>query len=55
MKLEQIQIALFAAYDMRNSMTNAIRERPTDNENFGESIAQIIEILEQLELQETEA
>ena len=54
MSLEKIQIALFAAYDVRNAMPKSIRERPTENENFGDSIDQIIEILECLEqFQET--
>jgi hypothetical protein len=49
MKLEDIQNALFAAYDMRNAMTSEIKKRSTDNDTFGESINQVIKFLEDLE------
>lgn len=49
MSLEKIQIALFAAYDIRNAMNKSMRAFPTANENFGETIDEIIEILEQIE------
>jgi len=49
MDLEQVQIALFHAYDIRNAMTAADKCRPTENDNFGESLAQVISFLEALE------
>jgi len=49
MKLEDIQNALFAAYDLRNAMTSADKRRPTSNENFGKSLAEVIEFLVGLE------
>jgi len=49
MTLEQIQIALFAAYDIRNAMTSTEKQRPTANDTFGESIDEIISFLETLE------
>ena len=55
MNLEQIQIALFSAYDVRNAMSQKQRKQNTQNETFGDSIDQIIEILEQLEMQEVQA
>lgn len=51
MNIEQIQIALFAAYDIRNAMSRTDRSKPTDNENFGESLDTIIETLECFEQQ----
>jgi hypothetical protein len=47
--LEQLQIALFAAYDIRNAMNTEDREQPTENDTFGESIDLIIESLVELE------
>jgi len=49
MKLEPIQNALFAAYDLRNAMSNAEKRKPTDNDTYGESLDVIIETLEILE------
>jgi hypothetical protein len=53
MKTEQIQNALFAAYDLRNSMTNEDKARPISEASFGETFGsnldELIEFLEQLE------
>ena len=49
MNLEQIQNALFAAYDIRNAMTSADRRKPTENDSYGESLDLITQFLEQLE------
>jgi len=49
MKLEPIQNALFAAYDLRNAMSNAEKRKPTDNDTYGESLDLIIDTLEMLE------
>lgn len=49
MKLEHIQQALFAAYDLRNAMTSADMKRPTENESMGECLTEVIEFLEALE------
>ena len=54
MKLEGVQNALFAAYDLRNAMTAADKRRPTENAPFGESLDEVIEYLEQLEALLTE-
>ena len=54
MNLEQIQKALFAAYDLRNAMTSTDKKRPTENETFGDSLAEIIGFLEDLEVEVTE-
>lgn len=51
MKLEEIQIALFAAYDVRNAMSSADKRKPTENDSFGESLDTIIETLERIEQQ----
>ena len=51
MNLEQIQNALFAAYDIRNAMSSADKRKPTENDNYGESLALIIETLEQIEIE----
>ena len=48
--LDQIQNALFAAYDMRNAMNSKIKALPTENDTLGESLEQIIEFLEHLEV-----
>lgn len=55
MNLEQIQNALFAAYDIRNAMSSADKRKPTENNNYGESLALIIETLEQAEAAMREA
>jgi len=52
MKLENIQNALFAAYDLRNAMTSADKKRPTENDTFGDSLEDIIDFLESLENEE---
>tara|TARA_R110000868_G_scaffold260493_3_gene518664 strand:- start:2280 stop:2456 length:177 start_codon:yes stop_codon:yes gene_type:complete len=52
MKLEDVQIALFAAYDLSNSMiVMGLGSRPTENDTFEESIAVIIDFLISLETQ----
>jgi hypothetical protein len=51
MRLDEIQNALFAAYDIRNAMSNAEKRKPTDNDTYGESLDLIIETLEILEAQ----
>lgn len=51
MRLDEIQNALFAAYDIRNAMSSAEQRKPTDNDTYGESLALIIETLEALETQ----
>jgi len=54
MKLVHIQQALFAAYDLRNAMTNADMRRPTEGESMGECLTEVIEFLEVLEKQNEE-
>ena len=49
MNLEDIQIALFSAYDIRNAMTSSDKRKQTENDNFGDSLEQIISFLEALE------
>ena len=53
MKTEQIQNALFAAYDLRSSMTNKDKARPISEASFGETVGSnldgLIDFLEQLE------
>jgi hypothetical protein len=49
MTLETIQSALFCAYDLRNAMTSEDKRRPTENENFGNTINELIGYLEALE------
>jgi hypothetical protein len=49
MKLDELQCALFAAFDIRNAMTQAERRKRTDNDSYGESLDLIIEFLEALE------
>jgi hypothetical protein len=49
MRLDEIQNALFAAYDIRNAMSNAEKRKPTDNDTYGESLDLIIKTLEMLE------
>jgi hypothetical protein len=52
MRLEEIQTALFAAYDIRNSLDPEILARPHDDEDsdtFGFLLEIIIEELESLE------
>ena len=51
MRLDEIQNALFAAYDIRNAMSGAEQRKPTDNDTYGESLALIIETLEILEIE----
>ena len=50
MKLVYIQQALFAAYDLRNAMTNVDMRRPTQGESMGECLTEVIEFLELLEI-----
>jgi len=49
MQLEQVQCALFAAYDIRNAMSSADKRKPTANDNYGQSLNQVIDFLEALE------
>jgi hypothetical protein len=49
MRLDEIQNALFAAYDIRNAMSTAEKRKPTENDTYGKSLALIIEKLEILE------
>lgn len=49
MKLENVQSALFAAYDLQNAMTTSDKRRPTANEDFGNSLTEVIEFLAGLE------
>ena len=51
MKLVHIQQALFAAYDLRNAMTRADMRRPTEGENMGACLTEVIEFLELLEIE----
>ena len=51
MKLVHIQQALFAAYDLRNAMTDADMRRPTEGESMGECLTEVIEFLELLEIE----
>jgi hypothetical protein len=48
-KLADVQQALFAAYDLKNAMTKADMRRPTENDNMGECLTEIIGFLEKLE------
>ena len=57
MKLVHIQQALFAAYDIRNAITDADRKVRTEGGSVGDCLDEIIETLENLETemeQETE-
>ena len=49
MQLEQVQCALFAAYDIRNAMSSAEKRQPTENDTYGQSLNQVIDFLESLE------
>lgn len=49
MRLEDVQNALFAAYDLSNAMTSADRRRPTENAPMGESLQDVIDFLISLE------
>ena len=49
MRLDEIQNALFAAYDIRNAITEADRSVRTEGESVGASLDLIIETLEILE------
>ena len=49
MKLVHIQQALFAAYDIRNAMSDADRRKPTEGESMGKCLDEVIDTLEQLE------
>ena len=50
MKTENVQTALFAAYDLQNAMTAADKRRPTENDTFGECLKEIITFLVGLEI-----
>lgn len=49
MKLVHIQQALFAAYDIRNAITNADRAVRTEGGSVGECLDEIINTLENIE------
>ena len=49
MKLVHIQQALFAAYDIRNAMSNTDRRKPTEGETMGDCLDEVITFLEALE------
>ena len=49
MSLEEVQCALFAAFDIRNAMSHADKRKPTENDNYGDSLDLIIEVLEKIE------
>ena len=57
MRLEHIQVALFAAYDIRNALTSEMKELPADRDgteySLGESIDDVVEFLEALEGEHT--
>jgi len=52
MRLDEIQNALFAAYDIRNAMSPAEKRKPTDNDTYGKSLNLVIEFLEALETEQ---
>lgn len=58
MNLEKLQVALFAAYDIRNVLPTKVKEKPCDNDGtsytIGESIDDVIEFLEQQETELTQ-
>ncbi len=53
MNLVKLQVALFAAYDIRNVLPASVKNKPCDNDGtaytIGESIDDVIEFLESLE------
>lgn len=53
MKLDDIQSALFDAYDIRNALSDKVKNRPKDNEGsditIGDCLDDIITTLESLE------
>ena len=49
MKLVDIQQALFAAYDLRKAMRDSDRRKPTEGDNVGTCLDEIIQTLENLE------
>lgn len=55
MSIEQIQIVLFAAYDLRKTLTREELQRPiyeaSFDETVGDTLGAIIETLEQIEEQ----
>jgi len=55
MKLVHIQQALFAAYDIRNAITNADRAARTEGGSVGECLDEIINTLENIEAEIEEA
>ena len=56
MKIDEIQTALFAAYDIRKSLTEKEKRRPIPEASFGETLGgnlnEVINFLEQLERRE---
>ena len=58
MDLEKLQVALFAAYDIRNVLPTKIKEKPCDNDGtsytIGESLDDVIDFLEQQETELTQ-
>jgi hypothetical protein len=53
MRLDHIQVALFAAYDIRNALSKEMKKLPADRDGteytLGESIDDVIAFLETLE------
>ena len=53
MNLENLQTALFDAYDLRNGLPAKIKNKPKDSDGFdytfGDCLDNIIEFLEELE------
>jgi hypothetical protein len=54
MNIEQIQIALFDAFDMRATLANSVKKQKMDNgETIGATLDALIEFLEALEAEAT--
>jgi hypothetical protein len=50
MNLEQVQIALFDAFDMRDALASSVKRQKMDNgETIGEALDNLIQFLESLE------
>jgi hypothetical protein len=55
MNLEQIQIALFDAFDMRDALASSVKKQRLDTgETIGDALDNIIQFLESLEEEVTE-
>ena len=54
MNLEQVQIALFDAFDIRETLANSVKRQKMDNgETIGATLNALIEFLEALEAEVT--